>query len=181
MNRYAWCLTASLTAVLAAPAEAAVTAFFSAGDDCKGKPEARFKPGGPPVRISLCMSTTTEQVCGHSLRLETENAASSGKFELTARKLGPLYPDPTLDKIPAGLIVAHPATLHDMGGTRDNAAPAGANQLVATFALTPKPYAKDASYVVRLGPNSLAGVGKNGSCEQSVEAPLNASIILKRD
>ncbi|MBL8523630.1 MAG: hypothetical protein JNN20_08075 [Betaproteobacteria bacterium] len=173
-------LAMSLVAAVSIPAHAAVTMFFSAGDDCKGKPEARFKPGAP-VRITLCMSTTTEQVCGHSLRLEAENAAASGKFDLTARKLGALYPDPTLDKLPSGLTVNNPATLHDLGGTRDNAAPAGANQVVATFTLTPKTDAKDASYLLRLGPNSVASVGKNGTCEQSTETALSAGVTLKRD
>jgi hypothetical protein len=167
-------------AMVSTPASAKVTAFFSEGADCKGKPETKFKAGGPSVQVTLCMTTTEEHVCGHSIRIEAENAAGAGKFQVVARKLGGNYSDPTLEKMPAAVGIASPASTHDFGGTRDNPLAPAANQALATFSLKPQATAKNDAYVLRLGKNSLIGVGKNGTCEQTSELPLNASVTLKQ-
>lgn len=170
----------SAVAMVSMPVSAKVTAFFSEGTDCKGKPEMKFKAGGPSVQVTLCMTTTEEHVCGHSIRLEAENAAGAGKFQVVARKLGSNYADPTLEKMPASVAIASPASTHDFGGTRDNPLAPAANQALATFSLKPLATAKSDVYLLRLGKNSLIGVGKNGTCEQTSELPLNASVTLKQ-
>ncbi len=168
-------------ATLSMPASAKVTAFFSEGADCKGKSELKFKAGGPSVQVTLCMTTTEEHVCGHSIRLEAENAAGAGKFHVVGRKLGANYSDPTLEKMPAMVAIISPASTHDFGGTRDNPLAPAANQLLATFSLKPQAAATGDVYTLRLGKNSLVGVGKNGSCEQTSELPINASVTLKQN
>ena len=163
------------------PANAAVTAFFASGTTCQGQPAARFSAGGPDVVVTLCMSATEESICGHSIQLEAESVASSGRFEVVAHKMGKNYPDPTLEKPPAAIAITHPPSPHDFGGTRDNPFAPVANQVLVRFTLRPLATAKEPEYTIRLGQNSLVSVGKNGSCLENAEVRLSASIKFNRN
>ena len=163
------------------PAHATVTAFFSAGATCQGKPVSQFRAGGPPLTVTLCVNATEEAICGHSIQLEAGSTAASGQFEIIKHKMGSHYPDRTLEKLPARTMITLPATAHDFGGTRDNPHPPEKNQVLATFTLKPPATAKEARYPIRLGKNSLASVGAKGSCLENAEVPLAASMTFERD
>ena len=168
-------------AVLAcAPANAEVTAFFSAGIACQGQPVARFRAGGPAVKVTLCVSATEESICGHSIQLEAESVATSGRFQIVTHQLGKNYPDPTLEKLPAAIGIANPPSHHDFGGTRDNPLAPSANQVLVSFTIRPLSTAKEAAYAIRLGKNSLVSVGKDGRCLENAEVPISASFKFNR-
>lgn len=177
-------LTGLLTIVCVlpcAPASAAVTAFFAAGATCQGKPLATFQAGGAPVTMSLCLSATEEAICGHSIQLEAGSAAASGQFEIVKHVMGERYPDPTLEKLPAGIMISLPPSLHDFGGTRDTPQPPAKNQRLASFTLRPPATAKESRYPIQLGKNSLVSVGKNGSCLENAEVPMSAGFVFERN
>ena len=169
---------ATLTCV---PANATVSAYFSSGSNCQGKPSAKFSAGGQNVNVTLCMTATEESICGHSVQLEAELAATSGRFEVVSHKQGENYPDSTLDKLPAPIAITNPPSTNDFGGTRDNPAAPAANQVLVQFTLRPTASARDASYTIRLGKNSLVSVGKKGSCLENTEVPLSASVKFERN
>ena len=75
----------------------------------------------------------------------------------------------------------HPPTPNDFGGTNDNPQPPTANQVLVVFTWRARIIAKESAYAIRLGNNSHASVGKNGTCLENSEVPLSASIRLKRD
>ena len=172
---------AAWSALACLPASATVTAFFSAGTTCQGQPVVKFKAGGPEVKVALCMSATEESICGHSIQLEAESAASSGRFLIVGHKVGENYPDPTLEKLPAAVAVTHPPSPHDFGGTRDGPFAPAANQLLVLFTLRPLETAKDRAYTIRLGKNSLVSVGTRGNCLEVGEARLSATMRLERN
>ena len=98
------------------PAEAAVTAFFSTTADCLGTASAPFVTSGPVVKVSLCAtSTTPTATCGHTIVLQSA-ANESGRFNVTARALGPNYPDPNSEVNLTPLAINNPATTADFGG-----------------------------------------------------------------
>ncbi|MBL0122496.1 MAG: hypothetical protein IPP88_07085 [Betaproteobacteria bacterium] len=163
-----------------APASAAVTAHFAAGKTCAGKPVASFSAGGPDANVTLCMSATEESICGHSIQLEAESVAASGQILVVTHKMGEHYPDPTLDKFPAPIAITQPPSPNDFGGTRDNPLKPSANQVLVLFTFRPLATAKDPSYTIRLGKNSLVSVGKNGSCLDNTEVPISASFKFER-
>jgi len=172
---------AGWAALAGAPVNAAVTAFFASGTTCEGKPVVKFSAGGPNVKVTLCMSATEESLCGHSIQLEAESVAASGRFEVVAHKVGENYPDPTLEKPPAAIAITNPPSPHDFGGTRDGPFAPAANQVLVLFTLRPLATAKDAAYTIRLGQNSLVSVGRSGSCLEVSEARLSASVRLERN
>ena len=162
-------------------ANAAVTAHFAAGSTCQGKPLTKFQAGGVPVTVTLCLSATEEAICGHSIQLEAGSAAASGQFEILKHVMGDRYSDPTLEKLPAGIMISLPPSSHDFGGTRDIPQSPAKNQLLATFTLRPPATAKESRYTIQLGKNSLVSVGKNGSCLESAELPMTASFTFERN
>ncbi len=161
-------------------ADASVTAFFSAGTTCEGQPVSVFRVGGSPFKVTLCLSTTEESVCGHSVQLEAESPATSGRIEVVAHAMGTNYPDPTLEKKAKPIAITSPASPHDFGGTRDNPAQAAANQVLVTFTLRATKAANKPIYELRLAKNSLVSVAKDGSCLQNAEVPISAELKLKR-
>ena len=177
-------LTSLLTIVCVLPcvsASAAVTAFFAAGSTCQGKPLATFQTGGAPVTVSLCLNATEEAICGHSIQLEAGSAASSGQFEILKHVMGDRYPDPTLEKLPVGIMITLPPSMNDFGGTRDTPQPPAKNQLLATFMLRPPGTAKESRYTIQLGKNSLVSVGKKGSCLENDELSMSANFAFERN
>ena len=86
-----------LSLIAAAPASASITAFFSAGATCGGSNNAIFTPGGAPVIVSLCVTTTaagTEQLCGHTTYLSSAAVSEDGRFNVTNRALGAFTDNP---------------------------------------------------------------------------------------
>lgn len=180
---WAACLTvaAALAGVaLPVPAFAEITTFFSAGANCEGKPAATFTPGGAAVTVSLCATTTTELLCGSTVKLQPEDAADGGKFAVAAIRYGAGFPDPNSNvKLPYAII--RPAPPVDLGSTTTGAAqPPGANQLLATYGLMPQAAANGDKYVIQLSADSSLGVGRDGSCANASDAPMRASFTLTR-
>ena len=160
------------------PAYAIVTATFHNGNNCQGKSSATFQAGGPPITVTLCASSTEEAICGHSIQLEAGNAASSGQFEIIKHKVGDLYSDPTLEKLPKGITITLPPSLHDFGGTGDKPQPPSKNQVFASFTLQPPSKAKETRYDFKLGKNSLYLVpAVNGTCNLPSLATAVASEL----
>lgn len=163
---------------LALPATAEVSAFFSMDAACKPATKIPFAIG-KPVNVTLCLTSTKEAVCGYSFRLEAASAAESGRFQIKSRVLGKNYNDPTAGSLAPGLAVTNPATGPDLGATRDNPLAAAPNQLLATVTLMPLADMKQDAYVLRLAPNSVAGISGAVSCADASDAPLNAEVTLR--
>ena len=111
----------SLVAALgfASPAQAGVTATFSAGATCGGATSASFSPGGALVQVSLCMTTTSPTTtCGHTIVLQAASAAENGRFVITSPfTLGANYSDPNSEVSQLPLAINNPPTTADFGGT----------------------------------------------------------------
>jgi hypothetical protein len=159
-------------------AHAEVTAFFAVDAQCAPASSVKFSIG-KPVNLAVCMTSTREAVCGYSMRLEAANAAESGRFQIKARVLGKHYNDPTTGGIPTGLAVTNPASGPDLGATRDNPLAAAPNQLLATLTLMPMADMKQDTYLLRLAPNSVAGISGAITCADASDAPLNAEVTLR--
>jgi hypothetical protein len=134
------------------PAHAAVTAFFSAGASCGGANSASYQSGAT-TQVSLCVTTTTESMCGYSVQLQAANVAQSGQFQVTSRTLGAAYPDANYyGGLPYPVSVSNPTAIADFGGTVNGGAVApAANQLLATFNITPTSAGVSSNFVISTG------------------------------
>lgn len=150
--------TRSLAAIAVAtlgfamPAQGTVAYSWSAGATCGNQPMASFTTSGPTFQASLCASTTTERGCGFSAVLQSNSAAESNAFSVTARIFGTSYTDPNSAPV-LPLLIASPAAVADFGATvapGGSSAPAGANQLLATFTFQPQATATNANYQINL-------------------------------
>jgi len=174
-----------VSAGLVAPAEAAVSVFWSAGATCGGATGASFSPGGPNVQMSLCMTTTAPtQTCGHTIVLQSA-ASESGRFIVTQRTLGPNYTDPNSEVSTVPLSVNNPALVADFGATGSAPVVSAANQLLATFDFAPQASATAGPYVISLASVSSAAVKADadstcGVTEVPTEAALTASFTMTR-
>ncbi len=172
-----WAMAGGLL-LAASAARGEVKAFFAADAACKPVASLPFSIG-KPVNLVVCMTSSKEAVCGHSLRLEAADAAGSGRFQIKSRELGRNYNDPTTGRLPPGLLVSLPASGPDLGATRDNPLAAAANQLLATLVLVPVPDLKQDEYVMRLAPNSVAGISNAVTCADATDAALTAEVTLR--
>lgn len=168
-------------------AQAAVTATFSAGATCGGATSALFSPGGAPVQVSLCMTTTSPSTtCGHTIVLQAA-AGEDGKFVVTSSSLtGTNYTDPNseVSQLPLAINGAPNILVVDFGGTSSGPVPTAANQLLTTFSLAPQATATAGSYVISLSSVSTAAVDADGTCGATTvptESPLTASFTLNRN
>jgi hypothetical protein len=137
----------------ALPAQAVVTAFWSAGNTCAGAATGTFQTSGPTIQFSLCTTTTAgDGVCGATIQPLAANAGENNRFNITARTLGAADPDPNTPVIVFPVGITNPNAVTDFGGTVAAALPppAAANQLLATFTLAPQATATNASYVIGL-------------------------------
>ncbi len=183
-------VTRSLAAIavamlgIALPAQATVVYNWSAGATCGNPATTSFSTSGPSFQASLCASTTTERGCGFSAILQSNSAAESNAFSVTARTFGSSYTDanaaPTLP-----LLIANPATVADFGATiaaGASSALASANQLLATFTFQPQASATNASYVINLTSASEfdtdQGVTNCGSSANSTAALPTLTLSL---
>ena len=177
----------SLVAVLgfASPAQAAVTATFSAGASCGGATSASFSTGGAPVQVSLCMTTTAPTTtCGHTIVLQSA-AGEGGRFVVTSPpSLGAGYSDPNSEVSQIPLAINNPPTVADFGGTSSAPVATAVNQLLATFNLSPQASATNATYVISLNSVSTVAVDADGTCGATTvptESPITASFTLNRN
>ena len=165
------------------PAFAAVTTQLSVGTSCGNASAANFTPAGTPVKIAVCVSTTTEKLCGVSYRLRAATAAQSGKFSVTARLLGASFNEATPATLPVSILNS---PVGDLGSAPNPQVPvpAGAGQLVAILDITPQANATDASYLIDLDtPFSVALVDQDNTCGTMAdpsEAPLSGSFTLTK-
>jgi hypothetical protein len=159
-------------------AEAKVTAFLAEGTTCEGAASAKMKAGGPVVKVSLCVTATTESLCGHTTKLQAADASTSGRFHVSAVTYAAAFSDPN-GNLTFPIAVTYPAPPIDFGATVARAvAPKPGKQLLATFDLLPQPDATDAVYVISLAPASSVGVGGDGTCSLPSDAPIEASFKL---
>jgi Divergent InlB B-repeat domain len=172
--------TAQATVV---PSQPSISSFFVVGATCTGPTATTFIPGGAPIQVTWCVTTTnpvTDKLCGHSVRLRAANSSENGRFRITNRVLGPNFPDP--NSIPFSytsppIFITNPAQTRDYGGTFDVIFPIlpEANQLLATFTLAPQTNATNSSYVISLDSFTGLGVdtdgngGLNGPCADAVD------------
>ena len=152
---------------MAFPAHAQVTASLSAGATCGGANNGAFTTSGPVVKVSLCLTATTQPVCATTYRFLAANAGEAGRFNITARALSANYGFSNAAVLAFPVPINNPAT-GDLGsGSTFGApvAPSPAQQLVATFDLTPQANATNASYVFSLDPAiSSVDIDQDGTC-----------------
>lgn len=169
---------------LAFQSHAAVTATFSAGPTCGGAPTAKFSPGGPPVQVSLCMTTTAPtETCGHTIVLQSA-PGESGRFVVTAATLGSNYSDPNSEVSQLPLAINNSPIVADFGGTSSGPVVPASNQLLATFTLAPQANATNGEYVISLNSVSTVAVNADTSCGSTMvpgESPIAASFTLSRN
>src|SRR5258706_907513 len=117
---------------------ATVTSFVAAGADCSGASAASFVVG-QSQKVSLCVSTTTESVCGATLQMQSATGAESDRFRITDRVVGANYPNPN-STISYPVSISNPAQSTDLGATLDSSAPPApaSGQLLATLTLVPQ-------------------------------------------
>ncbi len=167
-------------------AQAAVTAVFSVGASCGGATSALFSPGGAPVQVSLCMTTTSPSTtCGHTIVLQAA-AGENGRFIVTSAALGSNYSDPNseVSQLPLAINGTPNVIVADFGGTSSAPVASTANQLLATFTLAPQANATAGPYVISLNSVSIAAVDADGSCGATTvptESALTASFTLNRN
>ncbi len=159
-------------------AHAKVTAFFSAGAGCDGGPSANFVAGGPAVKVSLCVTVTTEGLCGHTTKLQVGNAGESGRFNVAAVTYATAISDPNGElKFP--IAISKPPANADFGATGLKATPVTkAKQLLVTFDIAPQENATQASYALSLAPGSSVGVSADSACPLPADTPTAASFKL---
>jgi hypothetical protein len=171
----------ALSGILPAPV-AAVTTFFSAGPTCGGASSATFSPGGSPIQVSVCVTTTTEKVCGATLQLEAANAGENDRFRVTGRALPGTYSDPNTVSLPSSVSITNPRQTTDFGGTVTSSTPpaAGANQLLATFTLAPQASATNNSYVIGLSTLSAIATETTNCFGSPTDTPISATFTLNK-
>ena len=174
------CLAAA--AVFLPPAHAATSVFFSAGTGCTGTSSASFSPGGAPVQVSLCMTTTAPTAtCGHTIVLQSAVNESGRFFAAAPVTLGSNYSDPNNEVSLLPLAINNPPTVADFGGTSSAPVAAAANQLLATFNLTPQSSATASSYSISLNSVSSVAVDADGTCGATTaptDTPIAATFAL---
>ena len=182
MNRKVFFTIGALLFGISGGVGATVSPFFSAGNGCSTAiSSATFFPGNPgsTVEVSLCVSTTTESVCGATIQLQAANSGESARFKVTNRTLGGVLTDPTTS-ISYPVSITNPAQPLDFGAIVSSATPppAGAGQLLATFQLQPQSTATNGSYVISL--TNLSSISTEGAnCFGSpVDFSINPTLTL---
>jgi hypothetical protein len=160
--------------------DAAITAAFSAGATCNGAPTAEFKAGGPAQQVSLCVSTTSEWLCGSTVKLQSAKASENAKFRITAIKHAANFADPNTTPV-LPMAIVNPAPTADLGSTTAGSARnPGPNQLMVTFQIAANEAATRDSYVLSLSSDSVIGAGVQGSCANATDAPIAADFTFTR-
>ena len=157
---------------------ATVTPFFSAGADCSGPSGAPFVVG-QSQQVSLCVSTTTESVCGSTLQVQSATSAESDRFRIIDRIVGGNYPNPN-STLTYPISITNPAQSADLGSTVNSSAPPAPapGQLLATLTLVPQPAATNSSYTLGLSPLSAIAVENSNCFGSPTDVPIAASFTL---
>ena len=160
-------------------ADADVSTFLSNGDTC-GHANTAVLPVKGAVRVSVCVSTTTEWLCGSTTKFQAANAGESGKLKITAIQYAAKIADPNTNvKLP--LPITHSPPTADLGSTTNGKSePPGANQLLAIYDIAAAGDADKDAYVVSLASDSSLGISKDNSCANATDAPMAASFTLTR-
>ena len=172
------------------PAMSGVSAFLSAGPDCTGPATANFTPGGASVQVSLCVTTTTEQICNVSYRFLAASG-ESGRFNVAARTFAPAFQFSNLPTLAVPFPVNNPAsstqntTDYGVGTTDGLPRPAASNVLIGTISLAPQITATASNYTLTLDPaNAFVGVDQDGNCgaigATPIDTPVSAAFTLAR-
>lgn len=167
---------ASVVLLHAGSASATVTAAFSAGSTCGGATSAAFVPAGAGITVTLCASTTTEQVCNSTLQPIAASAGESGRFQITNRTVPASgLTDPTNAAPAYPVPINNPVNTTDFGSSVPvTPVSPGANIPLATFVIAPQATATNGSYVIGLGGLSAIGVPSTpGDCGTSADVSLN--------
>lgn len=156
-------------------AHAAVTAYLSAGTTCSGGNNVTYVPGGANVQISICLTTSVENACGSTVRLQSANAGENDRFRLVTQTVGNDFTGSLT--FPAGTAIANPPTGTPISietALGMGLAPA-TGRLLVTLDVAPQGTATNASYVLSLSPISMVAIG-NGTGTCSFVAPTDALI-----
>jgi len=164
-----------------ADAQATITAFLSSGATCMGAVSDHVSKVGQLITVSVCVSTTTESLCGSTLKFDIGNTADAQKFSVTSRTLGPNFPDPNNTIIVFPVMIPSPAQGNDFGGTRNGPAQPGPNQLLATFQIRSESKLTAPSLLLKLNHQSLVVVDTNGRCDAPTSVPLQATYTINQD
>jgi hypothetical protein len=134
------------------------------------------------IPVLVCVTATTESLCGISYRLRAASM-QGGAFFLGSRAASAaysfLYSAPTFTPFAIG---ESPAGIDLGAGTQSNLPESpSANQLVATLSFVPQPSATGSSYVIHLDPVSVVSVDNGaGDCSEPVEQSISASVTLTK-
>jgi hypothetical protein len=184
IGAFTFALIALASSLTATSSHAAVNVFFSAGSTCTGGSTTTFVTSGGTVQVSLCVTNTGEAfgLCGHTTKLRAAAAGENGRFNITARTLGSSYPDANNTTIPFPIAVNSVASANDLGGTSTTGAPVApaANQLLATFDLSPQANATNASYVLSTSSDAILSVDTDNTCLNPTDLAVSASMTLNR-
>lgn len=158
-------------------AQAAVSAYLSAGSTCSGAGSTTYVPGGANVQISICLTTTIEYACGSTVRLQSANASENDRFRLVAQTVGSDFT--SVQGFSPGLAITNPPTptpapTSFLTALVTGLAP-GANRLLVTLDIAPQATATNSSYVISLSPISMVALG-NGTGTCSVLAIADALV-----
>jgi hypothetical protein len=175
-------LAASAACFFALPASASVVASLHEGTSCTGANTVQYAAGGPAKKVAVCVSTTSEKLCGVSYRLKVSSATFNNQFQITARQAGASYNDLTPASLPQGIVNAPTG---DIGAapSPQTPVPAGANQLIAVLDILPTASATSTPYTLSLDtPFSIALVDQDNACGATTVEPteetLSASIVF---
>lgn len=180
----AFAIGALANLAFAFPSHAVVVASLSAGTACGGGSSSSFSTSGPVVKVSLCITATTEAVCASTYRFLAANAGESGRFNITARALSANYGFSNVGVFTTPIPISNPAT-GDLGSGSTTGTPIAASpsaQLVATFDLAPQATATNASYVFTLDPATASvDIDQDGTCGGGlplINQAISASFTL---
>ncbi|MBL8524058.1 MAG: hypothetical protein JNN20_10240 [Betaproteobacteria bacterium] len=188
-NKIVIALSALVWGSFANPVAAAITIYFTPGASCNsalarsGAAVGRVASGVANPQVSVCMTATTESICGVTLYLEADAAKESGFFQIVGRKTGTIYPDDNLESSRGAVALKYPLSREDFGGIRPEPAkpyPPAADQLLTTLTIAPLAAAKAANYSIRVATGSMAVVAKAGSCETTEAVPISGSFVVER-
>ncbi|MEO8101612.1 MAG: putative Ig domain-containing protein, partial [Betaproteobacteria bacterium] len=177
MTKVRWFLAALTLAMGAAmtPAHATVTVFLSAGADCNGGNSANFSSAGPGIPVSLCVSSTSEHLCGTSYRFVAGNAAENGKLNIASRAMAPAYNFSNSVNISFPLPINRTAS-GDLGAGTDTNRPVtpAVNQLIATLEFAPQATATGDAYQISLDPFFASATVDGGDLTCGGELPTSS-------
>ena len=168
----------------AAASSATVSTFLSAGNTCSGAPTSAFTVG-TSVRVSVCATTTSEQLCGYTIKLQASFGQDS-RFSflgLSGGGAGSNFQMSRYDTAATPIVFVPIGTNSAGYGVNARTATglplaAGGPYLLASFDIVPQSTAVSPPYVLSLSPVSMVASGASGSCVALVDTLVTASFSL---